>query len=173
MRVPSRTPIRTATPIQKYAGITKRTGATLENAVVHAAAETVHAPRISSCERKFISMRPRRETNISKTYATNNRQLFRLQVHDSTTNKHFLLDTGADVCVLPLAVPTFDLRPTDTLLYATNGTPIKVIGEQIIKPNLSLGREFCWLFVVAAVTSPIIGADFIRHYDLRIDLRRN
>lgn len=39
--------------------------------------------------------------------------------------------------------------------------------------NLGLRRDFCWPFVVADVTAPIIGADFIRHHDLLIDLRRN
>lgn len=75
--------------------------------------------------------------------------------------------------VLPLATPTYDLRPSDTKLFAANGTPIKVIVEQVVKLNLGLRREFYWQFVVADVTTPIIGADFIRHYDLLIDLRRN
>lgn len=93
-------------------------------------------------------------------------------MNDNITNRNFLIDTGADVSVLPLATPTYDLRPSNTLLFAANGTPIKVIGEQLIKLNLGLRREFCWPFVVADVTSPIIGADFIRHFDLLIDLRR-
>lgn len=78
------------------------------------------------------------------------------------------------MCVLPLATtPTYRLRPTETQLFATNGTPIKVVGEQIVKLNLGLRREFVWPFIVADVTSPIIGADFIRQHDLLIDLRRN
>lgn len=109
----------------------------------------------------------------SETPAINDQQIFRLQIHDDNTNKHYLIDTGADVSVLPLAAPTCDLRPTATQLYAANGTKIKVIGEKILKLNLGLRREFSWSFVVADVTSPIIGADFIRHHDLLIDLRRN
>lgn len=109
----------------------------------------------------------------SETSATNDRNIFRLQVHDKTSKRSYLIDSGADVCVLPLATPKYELRPTDTKLFAANGTPIKVFGEQMIKLNLGLRRDFCWPFIVAEVTSPIIGADFIRHYDLLIDLRRN
>lgn len=47
------------------------------------------------------------------------------------------------------------------------------MGEQVIKLNLGLRRDFCWPFVIADVTCPIIGADFIHHHDLLIDLRRN
>lgn len=38
---------------------------------------------------------------------------------------------------------------------------------------MGLRRDFQWPFIVADVTGPIIGADFIRHHDLLIDLRRN
>lgn len=109
----------------------------------------------------------------SEAQATDDHRILRLQVQDSTTNKNFLIDTGADVSVLPLTNPTYALQPCDVLLFAANGTPIKVFGQQIIKLNLGLRREFVWRFVVADVTTPIIGADFIRHYDLLIDLRRN
>lgn len=75
--------------------------------------------------------------------------------------------------MLPLTKTSYDLRSTNTQLFAANGTPIKMIGEKVIKLDLGLRREFCWPFVVADVTSPIIGADFIRNFDLLIDLRRN
>lgn len=96
-------------------------------------------------------------------------------MHDDITKQSFLIDTGADVSVLPLSTstPSYELRSTATQLFAANGTPIKVAGEKLIKLNLGLRREFCWPFVVADVTCPIIGADFIRHHDLLIDLRRN
>lgn len=89
------------------------------------------------------------------------------------TVKKILVDTGADVSVLPITCNDFDVRPTAIMLYAANGSPIKVIGEKSIKIDVGLRREFLWSFVVAGVTSPIIGSDFIKHYDLLIDLRRN
>lgn len=58
-------------------------------------------------------------------------------------------------------------------MYAANGTPIKVFGQQQIQIDLGLRREFLWTFIIADVTSPIIGADFIVHFDLLIDLKRH
>lgn len=58
-------------------------------------------------------------------------------------------------------------------LYAANGTPIKVFGQTTIRLNLGLRRDFTWPFIIAAVTQPIIGADFLAHYDLMVDLKRN
>lgn len=65
---------------------------------------------------------------------------------------------------------SFDVRPTAIVLYAANGSPIKVIGEKRVKVDLGLRRDFFWSFIVANVTSPIIGCDFIKHFDLLIDL---
>lgn len=58
-------------------------------------------------------------------------------------------------------------------MFAANGTPIKVHGQKRIQIDLGLRREFIWTFIVADVTSPIIGADFIAHFDLLIDLKRH
>ena len=89
------------------------------------------------------------------------------------SEQYFLVDSGTDVSVLPLTSKSFDVRPTAVVLYAANGSPIKVIGEKRLKIDLGLRRDFFWSFVVADITSPIIGCDFIKYYDLLIDLKRN
>ncbi|CAD7000792.1 unnamed protein product [Ceratitis capitata] len=38
--------------------------------------------------------------------------------------------------------------------------------------NLGLGCDLTWNFVIPDVTKPIIGADFLSHFDLIVDLRR-
>lgn len=58
-------------------------------------------------------------------------------------------------------------------LFAANGTSIKVYGATTLKVNLGLRREFVWSFIIADVTTPIIGADFISNFGLLIDLKRN
>ncbi|XP_058840035.1 uncharacterized protein LOC131695515 [Topomyia yanbarensis] len=58
-------------------------------------------------------------------------------------------------------------------LFAANGTPINVYGEALLKVNLGLRREFLWSFLIADVSTGIIGADFIRNFDFLIDLKRN
>jgi hypothetical protein len=35
-----------------------------------------------------------------------------------------------------------------------------------------LRRDFTWRFIIADVTQPIIGADFLSHYGLFVNLRK-
>lgn len=65
-----------------------------------------------------------------------------------------------------------NIQPTDTSLYAVNGSPITVYGSTIKKINLGMTKEFIWIFIVADVSSPIIGADFLVHFDLLVDMKR-
>lgn len=98
--------------------------------------------------------------------------IYRLRIADTTTNHNFLIDTGADVSVIP-RMKAAHIRPTTMTLFAVNNTPIKVFGEAVLKLDLGLRREFVWRFLIADVSSSIIGADFIRNFDLLIDLKRN
>jgi hypothetical protein len=56
-------------------------------------------------------------------------------------------------------------------LYAANGNTIATYGWLSLSLNLGLRREFTWRFVVADVTQPLIGADFLTH--LLVDCRNN
>lgn len=94
-----------------------------------------------------------------------------MKINDKTTNVSYLIDTGADV--LPFNRTTGNCKPTTVKLFAANGTEIKIYGETTLKVNLGLRREFIWNFVIADVTTPIIGADFITHFGLLIDLAQN
>ncbi|GBP16165.1 hypothetical protein EVAR_87670_1 [Eumeta japonica] len=51
-------------------------------------------------------------------------------------------------------------------LSAANGTTINTYGYVNLELNLSLRRAYPWRFVVADVTKPIIGADFLQFYNL-------
>lgn len=56
-------------------------------------------------------------------------------------------------------------------LYAANGSIIRTYGDIAIQPNLGLRRVFLWRFMVADVTTPIIGSDFLAHFHLLPDMR--
>lgn len=74
--------------------------------------------------------------------------------------------------VLPRSVCTVtNPRPSATNLYAANGSAIRTYG--LLRKSLDLGlrRNFTWDFIVADVTCPIIGADFLRHFQLLVDMR--
>lgn len=87
------------------------------------------------------------------------------------TGTRFLVDTGADVSVIP---PTANqkLNPTTIQLYAANGTPIKTYGERLISIDFGLRRQLKWVFIIVNVTKPIIGVDFLQHFYLLVDLKR-
>jgi len=63
-------------------------------------------------------------------------------------------------------------RPESYELYAANGSRIITYGSVLLQPDLGLRRAFPWRFVVADVGQPIIGSDFLAHYDLLPDMKR-
>ena len=84
----------------------------------------------------------------------------------------YLIDTGAEISVLP---PSTDDRrhPSSGLkLQAANGSAIRTYGERSVKVDLGLAKSFIWTFTIAEVSKPIIGADFLRHFGLLVDLGR-
>ncbi|XP_041786236.1 uncharacterized protein K02A2.6-like [Anopheles merus] len=93
-------------------------------------------------------------------------------VIDRRTNQRYLIDTGADVSVLPKPANYTPPTPSTMRLFAANGTPIMVFGESLRTLDFSLRRRFVWNFIIADVSSAIIGADFLRHYHLLVDLRQ-
>nr|XP_049464884.1 uncharacterized protein K02A2.6-like [Anopheles coluzzii] len=67
---------------------------------------------------------------------------------------------------------TARVKPSPIKLFAANGSPINVYGEVLLKINLGLRREFLWSFLIADVTSGIIGADFLGNFELLVDMKR-
>lgn len=95
----------------------------------------------------------------------------RLFITDRTSQTQFLIDTGADLCVYPRsAVPGHRVK-TDYVLSAANGTPINTYGTITLSLNFGLRRDFTWRFVIAEVSKPIIGVDFLSFYNLLVDVR--
>ena len=91
-----------------------------------------------------------------------------MHIYDSNTKLTYLVDTGASFSLIP---PQSDDLTPDTVsgLEAANGTPIKTYGEQLLKLTIGLRREFRWPFIVADVSFPILGMDFLRHHELALD----
>lgn len=95
----------------------------------------------------------------------------RLMVADRKTKTPYLVDTGSDVCVYPRRLVK-GARWTDTYqLYAANGSVIRTYGQITLEPDFGLRRKFLWRFIIAEVTQPIIGADFLSYFHLIPDLR--
>ena len=80
------------------------------------------------------------------------------------------MDTGEEVSVLPSTSSERQQKNTDFTLVAVNGATIPTFGKRSLTLNLGLRRTFRWVFVVASVGIPILGADFLRHYSLLVDM---
>ena len=92
-------------------------------------------------------------------------------ITDKLTGHRFLIDTGAEVSVIPPS-QSDRLHKQDLVLQAANNTSITTYGRRSLTLNLGLGQEFQWIFIVADVKHPILGIDFLRHYALIVDVRR-
>ena len=95
-----------------------------------------------------------------------------LYVTDSLTGLRFLVDTGADISAIPPSVSERKHRKDSFSLQAVvNNTPIATYGTRLRTLNIGLRRKFQWIFIIADVKTPILGADFLRHYSLLVDLK--
>lgn len=97
--------------------------------------------------------------------------LRRLFVTDRSSGKQFLVDTGADVSVIP-KMPGAERNKSNFVLHAANGTPITTYGQKLLQLDFGLRRAFRWPFVIAEVSKPILGTDFLSHFNLLVDSRR-
>ena len=94
-------------------------------------------------------------------------------IKDELSDHRFLVDTGAFRSILP---PSRDnnptLQPSLAALVAANGTSIHTYGEQEVNIRLS-GQTYIWTFIIADVRHPLLGADFLSHYSLVVDVARH
>lgn len=88
----------------------------------------------------------------------------------------FLIDTGSAVSLLPAHVFRFPkslLTDSHVSLRDAQGNRIRTDGQISLSFFVpSLRREYCWNFLVAAVTEPILGADFLQAKRLTVDMGR-
>lgn len=87
------------------------------------------------------------------------------------TGLRFLVDTGADVSVVPA---TDDERRQESSLHlsAINHSSIKTYGTRLLDIDLNLGRSFKYHFIRADVGNPVLGADFLDDFGLVVDLKQ-
>ena len=92
-------------------------------------------------------------------YMTSTSSLF--YVMDRLSSRSFLVDTVAEVSALPPSGRECRGSKPGPSLKEANGSNIKTYGTRFVKLQLSSGR-FTWSFTLAAVSRPILGADFLR-----------
>ncbi|GFU22777.1 retrovirus-related Pol polyprotein from transposon 17.6 [Trichonephila clavipes] len=114
----------------------------------------------------------KRVSSVIAGMAEPSKHTSRLFLLDRKSDQKFLIDSGSEICVIPPS-PTMNKSPQSNFsLFAANNTKIPAYGMVRKELNLGLRRPFIWTFIIADVSSPIIGADFLKHFNLLIDLKK-
>lgn len=95
----------------------------------------------------------------------------RLFDRDNKNKLLFLIDTGADVSVIPKSNAKCYKLNKEFQLTAANGSTINMKGTMVVEVDLGLRRNFPHKFILASVNKPIIGADFLAKHGLLPDLK--
>ena len=111
------------------------------------------------------------QPSVEETSSEGPRLSKHLHVRDRISGKSFLIDTGANILLVPTN-PKACGKPSCFRLLAANKSLINT-GESMLKLNLGVRRPIRWSFCIADVPYPIIGADLLSHYGLLVDLKRN
>ncbi|GFQ97341.1 gag-pol polyprotein [Trichonephila clavata] len=84
----------------------------------------------------------------------------------------FRIDTGSDVSCIP--PPEYkNIAPNPSFeLFAANNTKIKTFGTKTINLSFGLRRNLKRDFIIADVSIHIVGADFLAHFGLIVDLKQ-
>ncbi|UYV83943.1 hypothetical protein LAZ67_X000663 [Cordylochernes scorpioides] len=113
----------------------------------------------------------------TNTIAVGDLLTFRLEARNSCEREIFykfllfLLDTGAEISVLPPRPEDRRRGPTKFTLTAANNSPIKTYGERFLNLDLGLRRDFKWRFIIADTNKAILGADFMEHFGIIPDIK--
>ncbi len=93
-------------------------------------------------------------------------------ISDHSSGLRFLVDTGAEVSVIPPSRTERIIHRQENLsLQAVNNSAIATYGTRSLTLDLSLRHTFRWLFIIVDVRQPILSADFICNFRLLVDVR--
>jgi len=93
-------------------------------------------------------------------------------VLDPDTETQFLIDTGSEFSLLPCDRSSAHPSRTQWLVVA-NGEKVPAFESVQLTVSLNLNRKFTWRFLQADVRYPTIGLDFLRHFNILLDVATN
>ncbi len=118
----------------------------------------------------FLDSEKRQPRSLVEAHVIEGSSSRLLYVTDQCSKKKFLIDTGAEVSVLPATRQDRIGQPKGISLKAANNSTISTYGRRELTLDIGLHRKFRWSFSVAEVSQPILGADFLRHFRVLVDL---
>ena len=116
---------------------------------------------------QFFGKRPGRSPVVAVATGAYHQQLFHLS--DRLSGRRFLIDTGAAISVVPARHSDWRSDSRGLQLRAANGAPIRTFGKRSITLQFH-DRRYTWQFIVADVDQPLLGADFLCHFELLVDV---
>nr|VZI46251.1 unnamed protein product [Spirometra erinaceieuropaei] len=87
-------------------------------------------------------------------------------VRETATLRRYLVETGAQISVVPPTAADRRFPSPGLHLQAVNCSPIPTFGSLSLTLNIGLRRSFTWIFVIADVPHAILGSDFLAEFDL-------
>ncbi|XP_077492308.1 uncharacterized protein LOC144103476 [Amblyomma americanum] len=94
-----------------------------------------------------------------------------LYVTDRILGCHFLVDTSAQVSVVPTSCLDRQRAVQGAPLQAVNASQIATHGQRSATLDLGLRRTFQFIFIIADIGVEILGADFLATFGLDVDLQ--
>ena len=88
---------------------------------------------------------------------------------DPISKQQFLVDTGAEVSFLPATGLDTCTKQSGPLLLEANGTSIRTFGTRKLPLYIAF-NNYQWHFIIAEVTRPLLGADFLCANSLLVNL---
>lgn len=93
-----------------------------------------------------------------------------LYVFDKNSHRKFLIDTGAEVSIIPPVATDLLCTASTSVLQAVNGSDIKSYGKRTAL--ITIGhKQYPWDFIIAQVSKPILGSDFLSAHGLMVDIK--
>jgi cleavage and polyadenylation specificity factor subunit 1 len=116
-----------------------------------------------------VGKRPGQPLIATSEFGQSNSRLFYIQ--ERYTGLRLLVDTGAEISLMPPSKLDRKHLQMGFCLQAANNTSINTYGKRSLTLNIGLRRNFQWPFIIADVKNPILGADFLRYFNLLVDMR--
>ena len=128
------------------------------------------APKHRTVSLHVLGSQTRRPATSSDKCRRPITQRLSIYITNRANSLRFLVDTGAEVSIVPPSCTERSVSQGSSPLQAVNGSSIVTFGVRCLTLDLGLHQTFLWVFVIADIPHPIIGADFLSHFGLHVDI---
>ena len=111
--------------------------------------------------------------SLAAMNSTSQKQVHLFYIVEESSGLRFLVDTGAEVSIIPPSRIDHKCSQQNFKLQAVNNNFITTYCSRSLTLNLGLRRTFHWISIIADVQYPILGPDFLCSYSLLVDMIHN